>query len=177
TSGTGSTCPVVTSTGNHAPVITMPASDLKIPKGTPFTLTGTATDSDGDALTYSWEEWDLSNLDAGSAWNSGAFSVIKPLFKVRNPKTSGSRTFPDIAIINAGYPANPAATMNGLKGETVSQVARDIKFRLIARDNQAAGGGVTAASNFKVVITDDGPFTLTAPNTAVNWLDGITHTV
>ena len=67
--------------------------------------------------------------------------------------------------------------MNGLKGETLSQVARDIKFRLTVRDNHAAGGGVTAAGIFKVVVTDDGPFKLIAPNTAVNWLGGSTHTI
>jgi hypothetical protein len=33
------------------------------------------------------------------------------------PKTNGSRTFPDIAVILAGFPANPPAAMGGLKGE------------------------------------------------------------
>ncbi|MEP6596342.1 MAG: reprolysin-like metallopeptidase, partial [Ginsengibacter sp.] len=180
TSGTGSTCASVSATGNHAPVITMPVSGLKVPKKTPFTLTGTATDSDaGNVLTYSWEEWDISNLDFGSPWNSGAFSVIKPLFKVRNPKISGSRTFPDLGVILAGYPASPAAAINGLKGETIPRVARNIKFRFIARDNQADGGGVTTSANipFKVIVTDDGPFKLTAPNTAVNWLGGSIQTI
>jgi hypothetical protein len=184
TTGTGSTCPVITSTGNHIPVVLMPGSGTKIPKATPFTLTATATDEDNDALTYSWEEWDLSNDDNGSAWDAGANSTKKPLFKVRDPKTSGSRTFPDMDVILAGYPSNPPAVMNGLKGETLPQVARDIKFRFVARDNQATGGGVATGGNgcsstsqFKVVVTDDGPFTVTAPNTAVNWLGGTTQTV
>jgi hypothetical protein len=184
TSGTGSTCPVVTNTGNHPPVVIMPASDVKIPKGTPFTLTGSATDVDGDALTYAWEEWDLTNQNSGSAWNSGSNSSVRPLFKSRIPKTSGSRTFPDTAVILANYPSNPSATMNGLKGETLPQVARDIKFRFIARDNNAIGGGVatgglgcSSTGLFKVVVTNDGPFKLTVPNTAVNWSGGSTQTV
>ncbi|MEP6596343.1 MAG: reprolysin-like metallopeptidase, partial [Ginsengibacter sp.] len=185
TSGTGSTCGVVTSTGNHAPVVVMPVSGIKIPKGTPFTLTGTATDIDGDALTYSWEEWDISNQDNGSAWNSGTNSTVKPLFKARIPKVSGSRTFPDMAVILANYPANPPPATDGLKGEILPQVGRDLKFRFVARDNKAGGGGVATGGNgcsstapFKVVVTGDGPFTLTTPNTsAINWLGGSTQAV
>ncbi|MEO6456399.1 MAG: reprolysin-like metallopeptidase [Ginsengibacter sp.] len=184
TTGNGNTCPVITSTGNTPPVVIMPVSGMKIPKGTPFTLTGSATDINGDALTYSWEEWDLSNSTNGSAWNSGANSTVAPLFKARIPKTSGSRTFPDIAVILANYPPNPDTTMGGLKGETLSQVARDIKFRLTVRDNRANGGGVatggdgcSSSAPFKVVVTNDGPFTITAPNTVVNWLGGTTQTV
>ncbi|MEO6456400.1 MAG: reprolysin-like metallopeptidase [Ginsengibacter sp.] len=180
----GNTCPVVTATGNTSPVVVMPVSGMKIPKGTPFTLTGSATDINGDALTYSWEEFDLSNSSTGSEWDAGASSIVKPLFKARIPKTSGTRTFPDMAVILANYPSNPPATMNGLKGETLPREARDMKFRLVARDNNANGGGVatggsgcSSTASFKVVVTDDGPFVLTAPNTAVNWLGGSTETV
>jgi hypothetical protein len=184
TVSTGSTCGVITPTGNTPPVVIMPVSDIKIPKGTPFTLTGTATDADGDAVTYSWEEWDLSNSDEGSAWNSGANSTVAPLFKARVPKTTGSRTFPDMAVILANYPANPDTTMNGLKGETLPQVARDINFRLVARDNNPTGGGVATGGDgcssvapFKVVVTNDGPFNIISPNTAVSWPGGSTQSI
>ncbi len=44
--------------GNHAPVVTAPA-EYTIPRRTPFALTGSATDSDGNAtLTYMWEQKD-----------------------------------------------------------------------------------------------------------------------
>lgn len=185
TTDVGSTCPVITSTGNNPPVITMPVSNIKIPKGTPFTLSGAATDPDGDPLTYSWEQWDLTSSSEGSPWNSGDSSTTKPVFKDRVPKTSGSRTFPDMAVIRANYPANPPAAMGGLKGERLPQVARDIKFRFVARDNRATGGGVaiggtngcSSSALFKVRVTDDGPFKLTVPNTAVTWLGASTQTV
>ncbi len=185
TTSTGNTCPVITATGNHAPVVIMPASGVKIPKGTPFTLTGNATDIDGNSLTYSWEEWDLTNLDYGSEWDSGANNTRAPLFKVRTPKTVSSRTFPDMAVILANYPDNPPDATNGLKGETLPRVARDIKFRLVVRDNNPNGGGVATGGNngcssapsFKVVVTDDGPFSVTSPNTTVTWAGGSTQNI
>jgi Metallo-peptidase family M12B Reprolysin-like len=188
TSGGGSTCPVITATGNNPPVVTMPTSDLKIPLSTPFILTGSATDPDGDPLTYSWEEWDISGKNQGTVWDIGATShtsTTYPLFKQRIPKTTGTRTFPDMAVILAGYPANPVDTiMGGLKGETLTQVARDMNFRLVVRDNKPGGGGVatggdgcSATTPFKVIVTSDGPFTITAPNTNVNWAAGSPQTV
>jgi hypothetical protein len=48
---------IVTSTGNAIPVVTAPAGFM-IPLRTPFALTGSATDADGDTLTYSWEQND-----------------------------------------------------------------------------------------------------------------------
>ncbi len=135
----GSFCRVLSATGNTLPVITaMNNNGVSIPISTPFTLTGAATDADGDVLTYSWEEWDLG---PNTTWNGGNANTTSPLFKSRLPKTTGSRTFPDIAVILAGYPANPVATTGGLKGETLPTVARALKFRLTVRDNRAGGGG------------------------------------
>lgn len=184
TSGGGSGCPVVTATGNTLPTLTMPATDLKIPKNTPFVLTASATDADGDPITFNWEQWDITNSNSGSAWNSGASSTTAPLFKSRIPMTTGTRYFPALAVIQAGYPSSPAATMDGLKGETLPGVARDIKFRLTVRDNRSGGSGVITGGDgcnstgiFKVVVTNDGPFTLTNPNTAVTWASNSTQTV
>ena len=168
----GATCKVVTSTGNTLPVITaMNNNGANIPINTPFTLTGSATDANSDALTYDWEEWDLGVF---GVWNSGAASTTAPLFKSRIPKISGSRTFPDIAIILAGYPTSPASVMDGLKGETLPTVARPMKFRLTVRDNRAGGGGVVTGGNgcntgftttFQVnTVAGTGPFVVTAPN-------------
>jgi hypothetical protein len=184
TTGLGAGCPVVTATGNTLPTLVMPTTDLQIPKNTPFVLTATGADADGDAITFDWEEWDITNSASGSAWNSGATSTTAPLFKSIVTQTTGTRYFPSLAVILAGYPSNPAAVMGGLKGETLPGVARDIKFRLTVRDNRVGGSGVVTGGDgcsstgiFKVTVTADGPFTLTNPNTAVVWASNSSQTV
>ncbi|MEP7165179.1 MAG: reprolysin-like metallopeptidase [Ferruginibacter sp.] len=171
----GGSCKTFAATGNTLPAITaMNNNGANIPLNTPFTLTGAATDANGDAITYDWEEWDLGPQ---GLWNAGGATA--PLFKSRIPKTTGSRTFPDIAVILAGYPAAPSATMDGLKGETLPTVARAIKFRLTVRDNRAGGGAVVTGGNgcqtgftgtFQVnTIAATGPFVVTAPNGGENY--------
>ena len=69
----------VTTSTNHNPTITAPA-DKFIPMRTPFALTGSATDSDGDSLLYLWEQ-----NDRGAASGTGLVNNSKtngPLFRV-----------------------------------------------------------------------------------------------
>ena len=183
--GAGSGCGVSTPTGNTLPVITsMSNNGTFIPINTPFTLTGTATDADGDAISYNWEGYDIG--PAGT-WPSAATSTTRPLFRTRVSKTSGSRTFPDPRVIAANYPgvAAPSA-MDGLRGEVLPQVARTMKFKLTVRDNRAGGGGVVSAGTggcqpgstpFEITVSGTTPFALTAPNGAETWGTGSTQTV
>jgi hypothetical protein len=188
TTGNGASCKVAIVTNNTLPVITaMNNNGVSIPVSTPFTLNATATDADGNAsLTYCWEEWDLGT---GGAWNNGAANTTSPLFKSRIPKTVGYRNFPDMAIVVAGFPAAPTATLGGLKGETLCSVARTMKFRLTVRDNNATGGGVVTGGNgcqtnmgtvFQintVVPVGPGVWSVTVPNGGENWLGNSTQTV
>jgi Metallo-peptidase family M12B Reprolysin-like/Secretion system C-terminal sorting domain len=185
TGGGGSTCGTIAATGNILPVIDpIPNNNLSIPPGTPFTLTGSATDADGDPLTYCWEQWDFSGT---ATWNAGATAPAGnsvPLFKSRIPKTTGTRTFPDMAVILANYPANPPSAMAGLKGETLSPVARAMKFRLTVRDNRANGGGVVSSGSgcqgtgvFQVNVVGTTPFTVAAPNGGETWAGGTAQTI
>ena len=186
TIGNGSTCAVLTSTGNTLPIIApLTNNGISIPVGTPFTLSGMATDANGDALTYSWEQWDFSGT---ATWNAGAAAPpgnTVPLFKSRIPKNIGSRTFPDMAVILANYPSNPPAIMGGLKGETLSPVERAMKFRLTVRDNRAGGGGVVSAGSggcqtaeiFQVNVVGTSRFTVTSPNGGESWEAGTSQTI
>lgn len=187
----GGSCAGTIATGNTIPVITaMNNNGVTIPEQTPFVLTGTATDANGDALTYCWEEWDLDNQ---GAWDGGDANDA-PKFKSRVPKNNGTRMIPDINVILAGYPAAPAATMGGLKGETLpnpnGSQTKEMKFRLTVRDNRVGGGGIATgggdaaspgcslATPFSVFVKGGtGAFTVNAPNGAENWLGGTNQTV
>ncbi len=66
-----------TSTGNSIPQVSAPAQ-YTIPLRTPFSLTGSATDADGDPLTYAWEQ-----NDRGASPNGAGTSLLI------NTKTNG----------------------------------------------------------------------------------------
>ncbi|MEO8762212.1 MAG: reprolysin-like metallopeptidase, partial [Bacteroidia bacterium] len=158
----GNDCPLHFSTGNHAPVVTG-STTYTIPVKTPFTLTGSATDADGDSLTFSWEEFDIGA--SGGTWNSGN----KPFFRPFAPTTSRSRSFPKLSTVLSG-------TANVL-GEVLPATAQTLKFRLTARDNKMGGGGVCYASS-QVVVASAGPFTVSYPNvTGITWASGSTQTI
>ena len=164
-------CGTLTATGNAAPVVTVPASGKTLPLNTPFQLTATATDADNDALTYSWEEFDLG--PAGDLAMPQVTGQTPPLFRVWLPAYSATRSFPRLAeLVNNTAPL----------GERLPTVARTLSFRCTARDlhsgpvGPVGGVGQSALVNLSVSAAA-GPFLVTAPNTAVSWTGGSTQTV
>ncbi|OGX91308.1 reprolysin-like metallopeptidase, partial [Hymenobacter coccineus] len=153
------TCATVTSTGNRPPV-PVAGPGYRIPLGTPFALTGQATDPDGDALTYAWEEFDRDSVTSPIASPTGN----APLFRPFAPSLSPTRTFPQISDV-----VNNVQTI----GELLPTYARWLHFRLVARDNRAGGGGVDYDSTSLVVIGTAGPFRVQQPNAAgAQWQPG-----
>jgi len=163
TGTTGSSCAAVTATGNAAPAVNAGPA-FTIPKQTPFTLTGSATDPDGDPLTYMWEEFDLGS----AAPPNTDVSAVRPIFRSFVPLTVPSRTFPRLSDV-----LNNVATL----GESMPTRARTMTFRLTARDNRAGGGGVDRASTTVTVNATAGPFLVTQPDTAVSWGGNSAQTV
>ncbi len=161
TQGSGNSCGTVTNTGNTPPTTNAGAS-YTIPKQTPFTLTGSGSDVNGDSLTYNWEEFDL---DAAGAPNR---DTVAPFFRSFTAVPSPARTFPKWSDI-----INNSTTI----GEILPNVTKTMNFRLTVRDNRTGGGGVNFATTTVNVTTAAGPFQVTAPNTAISWPAGETRTV
>lgn len=149
--GTGNSCAVILNTGNSAPVASVPTGGFTIPRSTPFALTGSATDPNGDPLTYDWQQFDLG--PAGT-WNNPSGNA--PIFRVWNPSTSPTRTFPRLQnLLNNTTPI----------GEVLPTYSRTLTFRMVVRDNKAGGGGVNYAQIQFQVDGNSGPFQVTYPNT------------
>ena len=180
TSGSGGTCGVLTATGNAVPTVSTGAS-YTIPAQTPFELTASGNDGDGDALTYLWEEFDLGARNTtGSLTDDGS----RPLFRSFTPSPSPSRALPswryilnNANTVPASAPLEGTTSPNWFTGELLPSTTRTMNFRVTVRDNRAGGGGTNEASTAISIVSGSGPFRVTAPNTAVSWAAGSTQTV
>ena len=181
-------CPVagtLPSTGNSAPVVAS-VSDYTIPILTPFKLTGSATDPDGDSITYNWEQNDSAE-NTGitiAAASANPAKLIGPNWLSFNSTSSPTKYFPRLPTILAG-----GFTTEALPGgdpavliEALSAVPRDLNFRLTVRDNHPYVPGVaigqTQYEDMRVSVTNlAGPFKVSAPDSVVTWEGGSPQTI
>jgi hypothetical protein len=168
-------CPAQTATSNGAPTIAA-LSNFTIPANTPFMLNASASDPNGDALTYVWEEYDV-----GAAAPPHTDDGTRPIFRSFIPSADSSRLFPRLQYIlnNANVPPSTYACGSNtcLTGELLPSTTRTMNYRFTARDNRAAGGGTANAAMQVSVVSTAGPFAVTQPNTAVSWTGGTTQSV
>lgn len=151
-SGNGVNCAQITPTGNLGPVVSA-GQDYIIPKSTPFSLIGSASDANGDALTFSWEQINVGG--AFGMWNNPSGNA--PLFRSFVPKAIPMRNFPQLTDI-----INSTTSI----GELLPTYARKLDFRLTARDNRAGGGGVCFDEMAVTIIGTAGPFLVTYPSSS-----------
>lgn len=162
-------CPIKTATGNSIPTANA-GSDYSIPKSTPFMLTGSATDANGDTLTYCWEQMDSQT----NSTVPGATKTSGVQFRSYMPAVSPTRYFPKMSSVLTG-----ATTTSGseLVVEALNSVARTMNFRLTVRDNRAGGSANNSDDMVVTVKSTAGPFAVTSPNTAVSYVGGSSQTV
>lgn len=147
----GAQCGTLTPTANSAPVVTLSyQNNFFIPIGTPFELDGSATDPDGDALTYCWEEMDL-----GPETPLGTQVASSPIFRTRPAVANTNRYFPQLSTI-----LNNTTDSR----ELLPAYTRDLTFRLTVRDNRADGGGIGSAEVAFKAWGGAGPFVVQYPD-------------
>lgn len=161
--GSGGACGATSATGNTPPSVNAGA-DYTIPRDTPFVLTATGSDGNGDALTYAWEQYDAAGSQTSGIPSPTATSG--PLFRSFNPGNSTSRTFPRMEAV-LGTAASP--------WEVLPDVDRTMSFRVTARDGRANGGG-TDFDQMTVTVAGD-PFFITAPGSASSLQCGTADTL
>ncbi|HLP85204.1 MAG TPA: zinc-dependent metalloprotease family protein [Phycisphaerales bacterium] len=158
-------CGPQSSTGNNAPTVSA-GPDFVIPASTPFILTASGSDPDGDAVTFSWEQ-----RDGGTATPITGFfdNGTNPLVRFESPTTSPVRYIPRLSSL---------ANNSFFLGEILPTTSRVLDFRAVVRDNRAGGGGLNFDDmTVTVVPSATGAFRVTSPSTAQSWIGGETRTV
>jgi subtilisin-like proprotein convertase family protein len=141
-------CSFPSSLLNFSPVLEDLPVEIIIPASTPFILTAEATDTDGDILTYCWEQTDVEITEQPPI----ADAFEGPMFRSLPPSTSPSRFFPSL----------PSAQPNNW--EVLPNGSRTMNFRVTVRDN-APGGSCTQYDDMVVIVDDSGgPFIVEVPS-------------
>ncbi|MEL6392206.1 MAG: reprolysin-like metallopeptidase [Bacteroidota bacterium] len=172
--GTGNSCPTTTATNNTPPTTeAVVPGNIIIPPDTPFELEATSTDDETpEAVTYSWEQY-----QTGPSVPLGDAAGSSPLFRNFNHTTNPVRVFPRMQRILSGVDD---------RAELLPTYDRNVRFRIVARDNSSGGGGVfwnnfdiiarAAGGPFRVTSQGEGNAELTAGDVAIlTWERGNTH--
>lgn len=168
------TVDVETNITNNPPVVTaMTGTTYTIPRSTAFALTATATDPDGDTLSYCWEEVDVSNITDGIGKAAGTGDDASAIgattrgasFRSWSPTSSPTRYFPKLATVLGG------AVRNVDDFEATSTVARNTtanqtKFRVTVRDNKGINTQ-TAYTTQNIQVGSAAAFTVNTPPTLI----------
>ena len=143
--GSGASCASSSSLSNTNPTANA-GSDYTIPAGVPFLLSGSGSDSNGDTLSYSWEQ-----IDAGTASNVNSDTGDNALIRTHLPSSSPARFVPQLSDLTSGAQS---------AGEYLPITNRTLNFRLQVRD----GKGGTSYDDMKVTTYNTGStFAVTNP--------------
>ena len=153
-------CQTTVTITHSAPVVNA-GSNWTIPLSTPFMLTGSATDAGGaDAITYTWEQFDNASGAPSTTNANSAASATKttgPNWVNYQDSASPVRYFPKMSSILTGSTTTPGIDV---MAEALSSVARNLNFRLTARDN-VLGQGQTGYDEMIVTVANKTALTIT----------------
>ncbi len=159
---------------NTAPTVDAGTNSITIPVDTPFTLEGSASDAEGDTMSFTWEQYDLGP----SSYLTDLLGT-SPRYMNYGETAEPIRTFPQLSDILANTTTLYEQPVTGPLTDTYTMT-----FRLRAYDNNAGLGGVAYDDVF-VYITDTTtigdpitPFLVTYPNAAsVLWVGGTNENI
>ena len=121
--GSGANCGMITPTTNNTPT-TDAGNNYTIPAGTPFKLTGSSSDADGDTVSHSWEQ-----IDTGDTGGLHDDLGNNPLFRTWPPTEEAVRFLPRLS---------DQIDNQTTVGELLPTTTRSLNFSLLARDNNGA---------------------------------------
>ena len=163
-------CQTEIGTTNQIPIVEAGA-DYTIPKGTAYTLTAVATDT--DRLSYCWEQLDSGRV---RAQDFGPNLLTGTMNRSLLPDTLATRTIPRMSSVLVGNLTEENPTI-GAAWETVSLVERSLRWGVTVRDRDQAspsGVGFSAQDEMNIRVEGDaGPFVVRSQdNTSLEWLSG-----
>ncbi len=141
--GNGSCAATPTAGNPNAPVVAA-SGGYTLPGGTPFELDiDSASDADGDSLTFTWEQFDLGEAATLDEGDQGDNPIVRSL----PPGTATNR------VVDGSR-----------KGDTLPTTTRALNFRVTVRDNHPGGGRLGEANITLDVDGGSGPFVVDYPN-------------
>ena len=163
-------CPKNTALTNQTPIINA-GLDYIIPKSTPFFLKGTGSDSNGNTLTYCWEQYDSATNQTGSKSYAYDTKPNGPIFISMIPSGSPIRYMPALTNVLSGQLSTTK--------ESVSSINRTLNFTLTGRNNATLGLGQTNTDAMVVTVNaNTGPFIITSQNNSdFSWISGTKQTI
>lgn len=157
-------------TNNTAPTIAA-LTAYTIPRGTAYYLDASATDAEGDAIKYTWEQYDsvnnLASISGDSGWGYNAQgSIARSFFGT----ASGRRYFPSLPLVMAGKLTNKATW------ETVSYIPRILHYAVTARDENALRP-MLVSSETTLTVGNDGPFKFNGITSSTTLYNNASNTI
>ncbi len=162
--GTGSSCATILNNPNGNPTVTA-VPDYTIPVSTPFALTASASDPDGDPVTYHWEQFDN---EVGAVMPPISTNTQGPMFRSFDPSPNPTRYFPRLSDL---------VSNTNFDWEELPSVGRSMDFRVTVRDYNGTYGCTTEDDMIVTTSGGAGPFVVNTPNTAVTWAAGASELV